>query len=232
MRGFEALLEAAIAGALVFVAVDHWAPPQDLPWKPLSLDQPIGLATMAKLDRIATDAAQCRRVLREGGVRFQDVSAHASAPACQVTTPVRPRLGLRPEAPLMSCALALRVAIWSRQALPAAAQASGQEPVVSLHQAGTYACRGVRSDRGVAVLSISPSAHARAAAIDITGFTLADGRTISVSRDWSRPGPNGAFLHRARDSACALFPVALSPDYNAVHRDHLHLDLGPYRACR
>ena len=27
------------------------------------------------------------------------------------------------------------------------------------------------------------------------------------------------------------FDAVLSPDYNAAHRDHLHLDRGRYRAC-
>nr|MBA3526869.1 extensin family protein [Sphingomonas sp.] len=34
-----------------------------------------------------------------------------------------------------------------------------------------------------------------------------------------------AFLREVRDGACRLFPTVLSPDYNAAHRDHLHLDV-------
>jgi hypothetical protein len=32
--------------------------------------------------------------------------------------------------------------------------------------------------------------------------------------------------------ACGFFDAVLGPDYNAAHRDHLHLDRGAYRACR
>ena len=45
------------------------------------------------------------------------------------------------------------------------------------------------------------------------------------------------FLRRVRDGACGLFATVLSPDYNAAHRDHLHLDqadrgMGGWRSCR
>jgi hypothetical protein len=61
-------------------------------------------------------------------------------------------------------------------------------------------------------------------AIDVTGFQLTDGRRISVLRDWPRASPEAAFLRDARDGASDLFATVLSPDYNAAHRDHLHLD--------
>ena len=41
-----------------------------------------------------------------------------------------------------------------------------------------------------------------------------------------------AFLREIRDGACDLFRVVLGPDYNAAHRDHFHLDMGAFRACR
>ena len=61
---------------------------------------------------------------------------------------------------------------------------------------------------------------------------LADGRRISVLRDWGRPGPAGALLEQVNDGACRVFDGVLGPRYNAAHRDHLHLDRGPYRICR
>jgi hypothetical protein len=40
-----------------------------------------------------------------------------------------------------------------------------------------------------------------------------------------------------RDGACDLFATVLSPDYNAAHRDHFHLDQAArgasgWRGCR
>jgi hypothetical protein len=34
------------------------------------------------------------------------------------------------------------------------------------------------------------------------------------------------------DGGCRLFRGMLSPDYNDAHRDHFHLDMGPYILCR
>jgi hypothetical protein len=45
-----------------------------------------------------------------------------------------------------------------------------------------------------------------------------------VLRDWSGGGDKAAFLRNVRDGACDVFATTLSPDYNAAHRDHLHLD--------
>ena len=69
------------------------------------------------------------------------------------------------------------------------------------------------------------SEHATADAFDVLGFTLADGRRIGVLRDWKDAGPEAAFLREVRDGACPVFATVLSPDYNAAHADHLHLDM-------
>jgi hypothetical protein len=61
---------------------------------------------------------------------------------------------------------------------------------------------------------------------------LADGRRISVLRDWNDAAENGRFLKAVRDGACQQFNTVLSPDYNAAHRNHFHLDMGRWRVCR
>ncbi|RZL73462.1 MAG: extensin, partial [Sphingomonas sp.] len=57
------------------------------------------------------------------------------------------------------------------------------------------------------------------------------------ARDWKGDDPKAAFLRDVRDGACQLFATTLSPDYNAAHADHLHLDQANrgsmgWRACR
>lgn len=84
-----------------------------------------------------------------------------------------------------------------------------------------YECRNVDHAK-VGNLSF----HAFADALDIMGFTLGDGRTISIA-----PGFNGTpeqgrdILHFARDAACTHFMTVLSPDADAFHQDNMHLDL-------
>jgi len=81
------------------------------------------------------------------------------------------------------------------------------------------------------------SEHATADAVDVAGFVLAGGKRITVVRDWQGDDAEARFLHEVRDGACRLFATTLSPDYNAAHRDHLHLDQAErgswgWRACR
>lgn len=67
------------------------------------------------------------------------------------------------------------------------------------------------------------STHATAHAIDLTGFELSDGRTLSVLDDWGRGEPVGAFLRAAQSTACDWFGGVLGPDFNALHADHFHM---------
>ena len=72
--------------------------------------------------------------------------------------------------------------------------------------------------------------------VDLAGFRLARDR-ITVAGDWRDAGAKGRFLREVRDGACDLFATVLSPDYNAAHRDHFHLDQAArgawgWRGCR
>jgi hypothetical protein len=168
---------------------------------------------------------QCRSLLSHIG------DADAAAPAVSAGANCRYDDGMRllperpssirfdPGGPVTSCAMAAGVALWERDIVQLAAIEHFGSPVVRIHHAGSYACRRLygRAEGGF-------SEHATANAFDVTGFTLADGRAISVLRDWKREGPAAAFLRDVRDGGCRLFATVLSPDYNAAHADHLHLD--------
>jgi hypothetical protein len=75
------------------------------------------------------------------------------------------------------------------------------------------------------------SEHAQANAFDISGFRLKSGKLISVLNHWPNTSAESKFLHAARDSACDYFNLTLSPDYNAAHKDHFHVDMGWIRSC-
>ena len=105
--------------------------------------------------------------------------------------------------------------------------------VASIGHYGSYSCRRMYG------ASDSPwSEHATGDAIDIASFTLESGKTVSVLSDWDEGSADErAFLHAVRDGACDLFATVLSPDYNAAHANHLHLDQADrgemgWRACR
>ena len=220
------LLDLLLAGLLVFALVDRLAPPQDLPWKPFSLNQPLGLATAGKLARIGADPAACRAALRDGGVRFVEGETRESG-FCSTRDTVRAAGRLAPVAPVMTCPLALSYALWERQVLAPAAREIMDSRLIRVDHYGTYACRTIYGRSGE-----RPSGHARAAALDVAGFRFADGRRATVAADFRADSAEGRFVRTARGGACRVFGTVLSPDYNAAHRDHLHLEGSGYSLCR
>jgi hypothetical protein len=121
---------------------------------------------------------------------------------------------------MVNCAVANTFRTWLvRTVQPAARQAYGSD-VVAVDIAASYACRPRNGRSGAKI-----SEHAFGNAIDVSGFTLADGRTISVERDYY----GSAFLKTARRDACGIFRTVLGPGSDAEHSNHLHLDLANRR---
>ena len=69
------------------------------------------------------------------------------------------------------------------------------------------------------------SEHAFGNALDIAGFTLADGRKVTVKDGWHGTPEEQGFLHDVQLYACETFSTVLAPGYNAAHYDHIHVDL-------
>ena len=127
----------------------------------------------------------------------------------------------------VTCTLASTLSGWARFGVDRAAQQILGSPLVRIETMGSYSCRNVAGTSRL-------SGHATANAVDVSGFVLADGRRITVLRDWNAQSPQvRAFLSAVRDSACKRFGTVLSPEYNAAHRDHFHLEVGGGRPlCR
>lgn len=122
--------------------------------------------------------------------------------------------------------------MWEWQVVQPAARRHFDSSVVRIEHFGSYNCR-----RMYGRSSGDWSEHAAANALDVAGFVLANGNRVTVVGDWKGEGARAAFLREVRDGACDLFSTVLSPDYNAAHRDHLHLDQARrgamgWRACR
>lgn len=126
----------------------------------------------------------------------------------------------------MTCGLAEAFTHWVQNDLQAAAREHLRQPIVRVETMGTYACRNV-----IGAGSGRLSEHAKANAVDVGGFVLADGRRITVKDGWGDDDA-GEFLRAVRASACRRFQTVLSPDYNAAHHDHLHFDMGRGPFCR
>jgi hypothetical protein len=117
--------------------------------------------------------------------------------------------------------------LWERHQVQPAAEAHFHSRVALLEHFGSYSCRNIYNRSNA-----HRSQHATAEAFDVAGFVLANGTRIRVVNEWGEESPAGRFLRDVRDGACRFFDAVLSPDYNEAHRDHLHLDRGPYRTCR
>lgn len=130
----------------------------------------------------------------------------------------------------LRCGLARSFIGWARfAAAPAARQMLGSD-LVRIETYGSYACRNVI---GSAANAGRRSGHAIANAVDVSAFVLRDGRRITIERDWRSDDPNvRAFIGALHKSACRRFGTVLSPDYNAAHYNHLHLEDDRAGFCR
>lgn len=199
--------------------------PQDLPWTPLDLGEPVGAFTGRKLTSLTGDAAACRALLSKAGVRFTVLPERRDGEHCGYADGVRftsggsRAIGFAPEGLGVSCPVAASLAMWEWNVVQPQAERLLGARVATIEQFGSYSCRRLYGrDEG------AWSEHATADAVDVAGFRLADGRQIRVVRDWAGDDAEARFLRAVRDGACDLFATTLSPDYNAAHRDHLHLD--------
>jgi hypothetical protein len=229
LAGLTGLVLLWILVLIMALLADRTIARQHLPWKPLSIVDPVGMATRIKAARAGADPAACRAILRKAGLTYVDLPEKTDGGFCTVRDALLIESGMAPLSPTdapMACKEALALSIWERQVVqPAAYEMLGQG-VVGLEHYGTYSCRRMYGKAEGPV-----SEHASADAIDLAGFKLADGQTVYVARDWNDPGPKGRFLRRVRDGACRVFITTLSPDYNPEHHDHFHLDMHGWNKC-
>jgi hypothetical protein len=130
--------------------------------------------------------------------------------------------------PLLTCTMALALASFER-IVQEEADRTLHSAVVRIQQLGTYNCRPMAEFKLV-------SEHSYANAIDVAQFTLKNGTSVTVQHDFdkndagpSRPG--GVFLHAVahRSFDEDVFSNVLTPFWDALHYNHLHLDLAHYR---
>jgi hypothetical protein len=187
------------------------------------------LLTRFKLARLSDDGPLCRDVLSAATIEFERLTDRETAPGCSFRDAVRiDRTTADVGEPFtLTCRTAVSLALWERHVLQPTALEHLGSAVVRIEHFGSYSCRNIYNRPNA-----TRSRHATAEAVDIAGFVLADGRRVRVLHDWSLGSDESEFLHDVRDGACRFFDGVLSPDYNAAHRDHVHLDRGSYGMCR
>ncbi len=129
------------------------------------------------------------------------------------------RVAFKPNA-MLRCPMVPQVDKWVARVInPAAYRYLGQ-PVVELSIASSYSCRPMNGQSGAQL-----SEHGHANALDVSAFTLADGRKVTVRAGWWGEPRERAFLRAVHAGACAEFTTVLGPEANVFHRDHFHVDL-------
>lgn len=242
-RWLLALLTGAVGALACAVYTDTLIIPERFnPRAPLDVAAAPNFLTAVKLSRARGDPARCRAALAQTGMRYSPLPDRVTGPGCGFDNAVLLReAGVKVGAPVsLSCPMALSFAMWERHALQPAARIHAGQRVTAISHLGSYACRNVNTGEGAAPKAPAGkrSRHATADALDIAGFTLANGKSISVLRQWpsdeaaSVAGPEALFLKEAHRGACRYFRGVLGPDYNAAHKDHFHLETGGYGMCR
>jgi hypothetical protein len=233
LRRAAFLLALAGIGVGIWQVMVHPGTPLQPAWnptKPLNVADPFTSLTKWKLTRALAGRDSCLAALGTGAV-VQVLPDFEDSPLCYIRPQVDlVQVGNARLAPLKTrCQTALRLAMWERHGIQPAAQRHLGQGVQGISHFSSYNCREMRTGR-----SGPPrmSTHATADAIDVSGFTLADGDQITLIGDWNGTAGRAAFLRDVRDSACEWFRVTLSPDYNNLHADHFHLQHTGWGLCR
>lgn len=228
LRPFALLAPALLAPALLAGCV-FGGGGDDAPRRPAPIrERPSGPITLN--GPTPRETQQCFTDLSREDIRYSPLPDRDFGSGCRVLGAVQlldigvPVTNLKS----MRCPLARTFTAWVRFAVaPAAKQLLGSE-LVRVESMGTYSCRAV-----VGGSSGRLSEHGLGNAVDVGGFVLRDGRKIRVEGGWDSDDPAvRQFFATIHKSACRRFKTVLSPDYNAAHYNHLHLDMGRGPFCR
>jgi hypothetical protein len=231
-RNFLRALLALLLVAVVFAAFWFGLVPQRYsPFAPIALDDPPTWFLDPRLAAMRNDPALCRAVLRAPHIVASPIPDMVQPNGCGWTNAVRisqvggAEIGLEQ----LTCETATGLALWVEQDVQPLAVAMFGSRVVWMQDMGTYSCRNMIGNKRWVNMR---SQHSLANAVDIGGFRLANGKQMSITRDYKADSPEGRFLREAHMRACRYFRVAIGPEFNEAHRDHLHFDRGIFTRCK
>ena len=184
----------------------------------------------AQLRQYATRPEVCAAALsRQRGWKITRLADTAPSPGCGLRGAVRIEA-----APVsinrsldISCPMAASLHLWLRDAVQPAARLYLNQQVSGIESFGTYACRTRNNVKGAPL-----SEHATANAIDISALVLSDGRRLRIADLGKMKEEERDFIQSVRKSACRTASVVLGPGSDGYHEDHIHIDMGRWRACR
>jgi hypothetical protein len=180
----------------------------------------------AALDRDACEGAlrkrgiPFRRAEETGGVRAP-IRLDGALHGVGVHSPLPPAQRANARAELIDCRLALALDDFAATLAP--------RGIVDVTHVSAYRSRS----EGGCTVKYPGEQHCAALAVDVASFTKRDGTKLVVERDFhgriglltcSEPARNELW-EIACASAGRQFQVVLTPNWNAEHKNHLHLEL-------
>ena len=223
---------AALLAVVVFAAFWFGVVPQRFsPFAPIDLADPPTWFLDPRLAAMRNDPDLCRAVLRAPHIIATPIADRVQPNGCGWTNAVRVRevggaeIGLEQ----LTCETSAALALWVEQDLQPLALSMFGSRVTWMQDMGTYSCRNIIGNKRWVNLR---SQHSLANAVDIGGFRLGNGKQMSITKDYRADSPEGRFLREAHMRACRYFRVAIGPEFNEAHRDHLHFDRGIFTRCQ
>jgi hypothetical protein len=201
------------------------------PFAPITLTERPAWFVDFRLAGLRRDPALCRTVLTPPQIEAASVPDKGFHNGCGWENAVRAEKvgGAEIGAGPLTCEAAAALALWVEYEVQPVALATFGARVAGLQSMGTYNCRNIIGNEKWAEMR---SQHALANAVDIGAFTLDNGQTISVARDWKGDSREARFLRAVHERACRYFRVAIGPDYNRAHWNHFHYDRGAFTRCK
>ncbi|MEJ2020883.1 MAG: extensin family protein [Maritimibacter sp.] len=184
----------------------------------------------AGFDRLVRVAATPRAPVSGGSVcgvaaiRGQAIAPIPGPGGCGVDAPVRISsvagipLSMQPT---IDCPTAIALNDWVRDGvIPTIGRTGGG--VARIDIIAHYSCRTRNNQPGAKL-----SEHSKGHALDVSGVTLRNGKTLTVEDQWS--GQYSRVFRTLYRRACGPFGTVLSPDADRYHYNHFHLDTARYR---
>lgn len=170
--------------------------------------------------------SECFNQLKRLNVKFSRLANTRNAQGCELKDAIEVTsfngIALRPSGQL-TCKAALATAQWLKNDVVPSSRRMLNRRLIGIEHYSTYSCRRRPSGR--------LSEHAFGNAIDVAKFFFADGSSISLDPDWNAGGSVTRFLKHIAQASCKYFSVVLSPDSDAAHFNHFHLDTGRWKVC-
>lgn len=176
-------------------------------------------------EKMPDEELACRRRLKSMGVDFEEHKPeHNLEIGCSIPYPITLKtlgksIAIGPETEL-NCEMAEATALFAADVIQPAAKAEFGADLKSISQASAFVCRPRHAGGKL-------SEHAFGNALDISSFTLSDGKKIEIGP--APPEKDAKFLNAVRKAACGPFKTVLGPGSDADHALHFHLDLEPRR---